>query len=268
MALKDILVHIDNTQHCGVMLDLAIGLAQKHKAHLTGLFVISRPHYRPEHGSAELEAAEAQRIFQRKTAQAGISAHWLCDDSTVSGVSMAQLINAHAYTSDLVMVGQSDHSSRVGDMPSDLPEKLVLGSGRPVLIVPFAGKFNTVGERIMVAWKAGRESTRAVHDALYFLQDAKHVGVLIVTPPGVESPTKPSRTDVCAHLARLDISAKMDEVVGADIPVGDVLLNQAWEEGCDLLVTGAYTHSSGGMVLSPVASHILKHMTMPVLMSH
>ena len=53
-------------------------------------------------------------------------------------------------------------------------------SGRPVLAVPFAGEFPTVGERVLVAWNASREAARALNDALPLLIGAKQVTVLAI----------------------------------------------------------------------------------------
>ncbi|WP_298435029.1 universal stress protein [Geobacter sp.] len=261
MTFKDVLVHVDNTQQCTARLDLAVGLAKRHRAHLTGLYVISYPHYRPRHESTELKAAEAEASFRQKTAQVGISAEWLCVDWAVAGVSMTEIVTLHAYHRDLVIVGQTHE----GDTPPDLPERVVSGSGRPVLIVPYAGTFETVGEQVMVAWKPGRESVRALNDAMPFLLDARQATVVTVN----SSDSGEDLGNVCTHLARHGVTAKGEELMAGDIPVGDMLLNQAWEDGSDLLVMGAYTHTiRGTFAIGQVARHVLRHMTMPVLMSH
>jgi nucleotide-binding universal stress UspA family protein len=45
-------------------------------------------------------------------------------------------------------------------------------------------------------------------------------------------------------------------------------MNYAWENGCDLIVMGAYAHLARGTVnLGPVAKQLFEHMTLPVLMS-
>ena len=269
MPIKDILVHIDNSHHCGVVLDLAIGLARKHQARLTGLHVISHPHYKPQLATVEATAEELRACFSKKTAESKISAEWQCIESAVSGVSMAEIVSFHALYKDLVIVGQADHTATSDNVEYDLPERVVLGAGRPVLIIPYAGTFRSVGERVMIAWKAGRESTRALHDAMPFLLTAREVGVVSVNPPvEAESSDKEPCGEICAHLACHGIHAKVEELVGTTIPVGDVLLNQSWENGCDLLVMGAYTHSPRGFVLGTIAKDILRHMTLPVLMSH
>jgi len=270
MAFKDILVHIDNSPNCAARLALAIGIAKQHQAHLTGLYVIMHPYYKPEHESNGLMAADAEASFRQETAQAGIAAEWLCVDWSVTGVSMTEIVNLHAYHKDLVIVGQTDRSSRKGDVPADLPERVVVGSGRPVLVVPYAGTFAISGKRVMVAWRAGRESVRALSDAMPFLVDAQQVCVLAVNPPTAEEgPGRSCCDDITTHLSRHGVDAKVEKFAAADIQVGDLLLNRAWEEGCELLVMGAYSHTARGtLALGRVAKDVLRHMTVPVLMSH
>ena len=41
-----------------------------------------------------------------------------------------------------------------------------MAAGRPVLVVPYAGNFETVGKRILVAWDGTREANRALNDRL------------------------------------------------------------------------------------------------------
>jgi hypothetical protein len=60
----------------------------------------------------------------------------------------------------------------------DFPEYLVLNTGRPVLIIPYAGSFPTIGKRPMIAWDASRAATRAVTDALPLLKEADLVQVV------------------------------------------------------------------------------------------
>ena len=54
-----------------------------------------------------------------------------------------------------------------------------------------------------------------------------------------------------------------------DISVGDLLLNRIATEGSTLLVMGGTAPGRlGSSSLGEVARHILRHMTVPVLMSH
>ena len=269
MDFKDILVHVDNSKQCASRLDLAINLARKHKAHLTGLYVVTHPHYKPQSETDNFKVKEAEELFRLKTSGADISAEWLSVDWSVSGISMVEVLNYHAHQKDLVIVGQTDPGVRDSDVPPDLPERVVMGSGRPVLIVPYAGTFDKIGERVIVAWKAGRASARAVNDAMPFLVKAKQVCVLSIKTAGDHQDViKRPDGDICTHLKRYDIEIREENLVTGDIPVADILMNYAWENGCDLIVSGAYAHTFRGTPnLGLVARHLLEKMTLPVLMS-
>ncbi len=269
MAYKDILVHLDSSTHSKSKLALAIDLARRHKAHLTGLYVISHPHYKPELGNAEQRETEIRLEFERETGHAGIGAEWRCVECGATGVSVTEIVTMHAYCKDLVIVGQTEHGAEVDDIPADLPERLVLGAGRPVLIVPYTGNFSRVGERVLVAWRSGRESVRALGDAMPFLETADQVGVIEVDPTFGETARELPGADLTANLARHGITNSDTKITAGNIPIGDILLNHAWEGGYDLLVMGAYTRTlRGAMKLGDAAKHVLKHMTVPVLISH
>jgi len=54
-----------------------------------------------------------------------------------------------------------------------------------------------------------------------------------------------------------------------DIKVGDMILSRAADAGADAIVMGAYGHSRlREFVLGGATAHVLRHMTVPVLMSH
>jgi len=74
---------------------------------------------------------------------------------------------------------------------------------------------------------------------------------------------------LCVHLGLHGVAARSEHIIVEDISIGDALLNRISVEGDDLLVMGAYAHTRlGSLTLGDVARHILKHMTVPVLMSH
>lgn len=271
MQFKDILVLVDDSPQSAARIDVAISLAKRNGAHLTGLYVITHSHYSPLQEGAAERMEEARRQFSDKTSSASVDAEWSCVDWPVSGVSMAEIVTRHGYYKDLIIVGQVPKGQipkGTGEAPSDLPERVVKASGRPVLVVPFAGSFPEVGSEVMVAWNGGRESVRALRDAMPFLQFAERVSVLAVRPADAEQVGNPA-ADLAHHLDRHGVKAEVDTVVAGELPVGDIMLNAAWEKGCNLLVMGAYTYSSRGtLALGAVARHILDHMPMPVLMSH
>src|SRR3954454_13493204 len=146
----------------------------------------------------------------------------------------------------------------------------MLSSGRPVLAVPYAGQFERVGERVLVAWNASRESTRAVNDALPLLRGAKVVTILAVNPrQGIEGHGDVPAADIALHLARHGVKAEAAHTVAKDISEGDALLSYAADIGADLIVAGAYGHSRAReLVFGGVTRTLIAEMTAPVLLSH
>jgi len=271
MALQDILLHLENSAAGAVRLDLAISLASAHGAHLKGLSVLSHPYYTPSPGKAQQsDTDDLQALFLEKTSAAGISAEWLHVDWTVVGVTVTEIITLYAYYADLVIVGQPDHSSHSRTIPVDLPERLGLGAGRPILVVPYTGVFSSF-ERVMVGWKAGRESVRALNDAMPFLEQASHVSIVTASGSGTASDAPDiAGRQITSHLARHQVTAQQEELFApSGFPIGDLLLNHACDQKMDLLVMGGYAQTRrGAYVIGPVAAHLLSHMTLPVLISH
>jgi nucleotide-binding universal stress UspA family protein len=264
VGLTEILVHIDHHGSSAARVEVAIRLAKQHQARLTGLLIVR--HGYPAVGDVEA----AQQLFNQQTAKAGVEGRWVCQDGTKLEASMADLLLYHASFQDLVIVGQGSPESAWVGVPFDFPEKIILEAGRPVLVVPYAGTFAHVGERVLVAWKQGRASTRAIADALPILKQAQQVAFLTkIQSKDFLGLGDSLLAELCAHVARHGVTARAGCVLAEDLPFGDVLLNRAFDESYDLLVVGAYAHGpEEKRVLGSVASHLLREMTVPVLLSH
>jgi nucleotide-binding universal stress UspA family protein len=146
----------------------------------------------------------------------------------------------------------------------------VMTSGRPVLAIPFAGDFPTLGERVLVAWNASREAARAVNDALPLMAAAKQVTVLAINPQrGIGRQGDVPAADIALHLARHGVKAEAAHTVANDISDGEALLSYAADVGADLIVSGAYGHSRAReLVFGGVTRTLIAEMTAPVLLSH
>ncbi len=278
MSVKDLLVHVDHGPHNAARVDAAIALAAAHEAHLIGLYAIALPqipgYIRAEIGEelfrhqAELAVGYAERAeaeFSAKCEQAGVRSEW----RTVEGKAEPAL-QLHGRYTDVVVVGQRDPEADDVTTDPDLPDRLILSIGRPVLVIPKAGRFPVIGERILVAWDASRLATRAVNDAMPFLVRAKKVTVLAINPEsGDGGHGEIPSADICLHLARHGVHADAEHVFADDVGAGDMLLSRAADHGVDMLVMGAYGHTRWReLVLGGMTRHLLLHMTVPVLMSH
>jgi len=276
MTYKTLLVHVDNGKHCPARLDMAIQLARRFDAHLVGLHAMTAvrlPAYAiAEAGSTLIEAQSsvvreqerlARSLFLKATAGAALTnAEWrVSTDDAVDATTL------HARYADLVVVGQPRERDGAG-VEMDFPGRLVLAAGRPVLVVPYAGRFDNPGKRILVAWNAGREATRAVTDAIPLLREAEQVLVVAFNPTGTAHGTVPG-ADIGLYLARHGVNVEVAYHRADDIDVGNQLLSRVADLGVDLIVMGAYGHSRmRELIMGGVTRTILESMTAPVLLSH
>ena len=282
MALKDILVHLDGAPRSKIRLDVAAKLATQCGAHVIGVHVIDIPSANyfygvampfvptnPEEivGRMRADATEAaapiEAAFRDCMRRNGLQGEW----RLVEG-SPAAMVALHARYADMTVVGQPNSYE-----PQDsdaITVTTVMTSGRPVLAIPFAGDFPTLGERVLVAWNASREAARAVNDALPLIAAAKQVTVLAINPQrGIGGLGDVPAADIALHLARHGVKAEAAHTVAKDISDGEALLSYAADIGADLIVSGAYGHSRAReLVFGGVTRTLIAEMTAPVLLSH
>jgi len=188
----------------------------------------------------------------------------------VPHVDLAAVVLDHGRAVDLIVAGQTDPDWDLSPL-LDFPERLALESGRPVLVVPYAGRYPEIGRNVVIAWKAGRESARAAFDALPFLLQAKTVQILEVKEGRGRDDAEALAPDtsIAAALARHGIKPTVRTSIATDISVGDEMLSRVADAGADLLVMGAYGHSRmRELVFGGATRDIARHMTVPTLFSH
>jgi nucleotide-binding universal stress UspA family protein len=283
---KDLLVHLDEGARSSTRLKVAVDLAKRSAAHLTGIFVIDIPGsdlfygagmpYAGGGGMSDMvnslradASARADAVgedFREAIRREGLEGEWrVVDGDTVA------LLALHARYADMTILGQpNDEEPYKGPSADAVLVNVMMSSGRPVLAVPYAGRFEHIGDRVLIAWNASRESTRAVNDALPLLRGAKMVTVLAVNPKhGIEGHGDVPAADIALHLARHGVKAEAAHTIAKDISEGDALLSYAADLGADLIIAGGYGHSRAReMVFGGVTRTLLQEMTVPMLLSH
>lgn len=153
----------------------------------------------------------------------------------------------------------------VGDgVPRDLLEVLVLGCGRPVIIVP-DNRPLPPPDTILVCWKDCAEAARAVSAALPLLKRAQRVVVASVE----ETSPAPSLADFIRQLAWHGIQADALCLDHPKTSVSAALLAAAQRVGADLMVMGAYRRSPlREVVFGGVTQAILDKCDIGVLVAH
>lgn len=164
---------------------------------------------------------------------------------------------------DLVVLSRPDpKSSAETDI---LLEAALFETGRAVLTVP-PSAVPSIGSTVMVAWNGSTETAHALGASMPILKLAKKVHVLSVeggTVPG------PSGGDVVRYLCRHGLDVQARHIASPTAPVGETLLAEAMELGCDLMVKGAYTQSRlRQLVFGGPTRHIITNAQLPVLFAH
>jgi nucleotide-binding universal stress UspA family protein len=282
MSYKNIVVHVDQSPLAHHRIELAAQLARSQEAHLVGAAFtgINIELYRnssvafggpPCITQAELDeiaraALTAAERFEAQARAVGVSAERRMSDDDVEVGLLLQ-----ARYADLVVLSQSDPDALGAAIVRQLPESLALNSGRPVLVVPYAGHYTHLDRHALVAWDGSRAATRALTDALPLLRRSARVTLALFDPQrqyGVHG-DEPG-ADMALYLARHGVKVEVLSQPKPDgVDTGNALLSLAADCDADLLVMGAYGHSRWReILLGGTTRRVLESMTLPVLMSH
>jgi len=268
-AFKSILVHMDASPRSVVRLRLAETLASRYDATLSAAYAATPAAMMGAlawgEGSSMLAAAAAEidadnlRHARARFDQAGLG--WRAEWRELAGDVPMRAFTRAALTADLLMLGQYDRSDPGGRIvPSDFAESVVIGSGKPAIVVPCAGDFVGLWKSVLVAWKPTRESARAIAAALPLLQAAQHVHV---------TAWDGDPREVEPWLRRHGVTPTFHREPDAGREIGEMILSHAADLGADLLVMGCYGHGRAReQVLGGASRTIMDSMTVPVLMAH
>jgi nucleotide-binding universal stress UspA family protein len=276
MTYKTILVHLNDSRRVERVLEPAAQLAARFDSHLIGFHAYSAVPASPipmtSSALGSIVAAERRNseviadTFKRITSGKPYVAEWQLQK--VPHVDLADVVMERGRVADLIVAGQTDPEWDLSPL-MDFPERLALESGRPVLVIPYAGRYATVGRRVVIAWKRSREAARAVFDALPLLREAEAVHILEIKDHAEDANTLARDTAIAAALGRHGIKPEVRTSTASDISVGDEILSRASDLDADLLVMGAYGHSRfRELVFGGATRHIARHMTLPTLLSH
>ncbi|MDB5642155.1 MAG: universal stress protein [Hyphomicrobiales bacterium] len=274
MAIKDILLLLDNDGEGQAAAAYAGALAQTFGAHLTAAgiaFEILAPASFAGDYPYEMLAAITEQSRDR-AAQAYEKLRTTAPDSLRSELVQIDALPGQARDDfarlarhfDLTIIGQASEPN--GDVEL-MAEAALFGSGRPVLFVPRIQTKAPGFDRALIAWDGSQPAARALSDAMPLLEKAKTIEVVSIAGPRTSYKELPG-FNITRHLSRHGLNAELKRLpMSGD--VGDTLLSYAADAGSDFLVMGGYGHSRlREFVLGGTTRTILSTMTLPVLMSH
>jgi len=276
VEIKDVVVFADGRPQTSGAIEFAIRLAEEHEAHLTAAFVwpplatddpggyVRGPAIRhlidAYHAETSRLESACRASFERAASRTGLRTAW-------RSIQPHEDLVTHARYADLAIVARSD-STALGGLPLGVPQSIVLGSGRPVIVLP-PEPVASAGHRVLVAWNASREAARAVADALPFLTRADAVQVLVVdAEPHPTGHGEEPGADIAQHLARHGAKVDVRRLSSGGVAVGRLILSGAAAFDADLVVMGAYGHSRlTEFVFGGATRTALQEAGLPVLMS-
>ncbi|MCE4556747.1 universal stress protein [Roseateles cellulosilyticus] len=278
MGYPSILVHLDNGRTTPGRIATAVCLAERFDAHLTGLAPTGWASIPPDVGGALGLAAYQEATMDALREQADDCVRHFLEQASGGNLRSyegradvgfaEEVMTLAARYCDLTVVTQPDPD--LAQSPR-IAEELLLRSGRPLLVLPYAGDAALPpAPRVLVGWNGSREAARALHDALPLLRAATSVQVAVFeAPDDIDSPHGDlPGADIGLWLARHRVKVDVNFVPVA-VSAGEALLSHAADASADLIVAGGYGHSRfREAVLGGVTRTLLRSSPVPVLLSH
>lgn len=274
VGYKSLLVHLELGRSNEHLLQVAGVLSERFDARVLGVAACAPPMtiygdiglagdaWVAARDAVDQQIGTAESEFRDAFRDRAVAVDWR---SMKDYADLAQCIARQARTADLVItaVGQGDMFDGTRALSTGA---LVMQVGRPVLLVPLAHPPTTF-DRVLVGWKDGRETRRAVADALPLLRCAQ-VTVVEVVKEGHMDAARRHLDDVVAWLLQHDVAARAFPVTSSGDDAAD-LRSVADSEHCDVIVAGAYGHSRmREWILGGVTKDLLMNPRRCCLVSH
>lgn len=281
MSWKDILVIVSEAAADEPAIALGEALAaQSGGCHLAAAFLTPLPDeplaYEPtvvagvwaellgrarQEAEVERKKVEARLTQTRKDAELRTAEALSRDLGRVAAV--------HARYADVAVMTRPSEGAGV-ELREEIIEGVLFHSGRPALIAPPGWKGASVGKRVVIAWDASREATRALSEADDLLEFAEAVTVVTVdAKPKMFGHGDQPGANIAGHLSRRGLPAQVQNVDSAGRSASATILDTAQALNADLIVMGGYAHSRlRELVFGGATRELLRNTTVPLLMAH
>ena len=141
-------------------------------------------------------------------------------------------------------------------------ESIMLGSGRPVLIVPREWQARRC-ENAVIGWNDSVQASRALATTIPWLKMMQSVTVVL-------SRARAARADIVqGYLSTHGIDASVVVLNRGELDTGEALLERCREVSADFLVVGGYSRARPRQLLfGGVTRHLMKHTDIVTVMVH
>ncbi|MGB3245074.1 MAG: universal stress protein [Sulfitobacter sp.] len=278
MGPKTILVCLTTPQNTETLLKVAVPLARKHNAHLVGLHTIEallvypgiamhipEPAFAAFNTSQKEEAEAIKEIFAKYTKTEDFVSEFRLVHA--EAVSASERMVESARAADLVIMAHEDENNDRYDQ-RQAQIQVIRESGRPVIVVPLDYDGPEIGANVVLGWSDTREAARAAHDMLGITDAGANLTVLRVGKTPQDAMKDADAIDVVEMFARHGLKSSLEHRDPMGDSISDVLNRVAFEQGADLIVTGAFGHSrTYDFVIGATSYALLRDHRIPVLFS-
>jgi nucleotide-binding universal stress UspA family protein len=278
MAFRTVLLAMGTGQD-DVELERAIAICEALGAHLNVLVlgiappppaspygVVSNDIWAGEIREGQEEAqARAERVKAR-LAEAGLSAS--VEAQYVDRGTVATLAARSARYADLTLLTPQVEGFDL--LQTWVMNGALFESGRPVVLLPKGETSFPKPKRVMIAWDASVEASKAVLDAVGLMQGAEAVDAVLIDPvPSFEGHGPEPGMDLATYLARHGIRITVHRLPKQGREVSDILNQTVTDLGADLIVMGGFGHSRlRQRIFGGTTTDMVKQAKVAVLMAH
>ncbi len=280
MTYKTILVSLNEIGRLAEVLAAAQQLGRSLGSHVSGLYVVPAVQVYPSVGFEAApqvfegnrtyfkdNAAKVRGLFEEAMKREGVSFDFHMIDARTPLI--ADDVIAFGRSTDAIIVSATNPDEVTG-VERDFVEQVIMGAGRPVIILPATGEAKISLDEVVLGWDGGREAARAAFDALPLLKAAKKVRIVRADPqkdPALRGAVPGA--DLAETLARHGVKAETQGFPTDGYDAGQALLRCADDCGAGLIVMGAYGHSRlTEFIFGGATRFVLSRLHRPVLMSH
>ncbi|MFQ5935394.1 MAG: universal stress protein [Acidiferrobacterales bacterium] len=283
MAVKTILVPVEDDVLNQAVLDTALAGARRFEAHLELLYVRPDPQGMLPYATLGMSAGMKQSVIEAAERSATETADRLrtafeqfCRDNEVVMVDkppapeqasaawfeatghLSEALTRRGRLADLIFVARLSAQTPT----PQILETALLETGKPVIIVP-PKSHQCIASHVTIGWNASAEAARAVSEAMPCLAKAESVTVLASRKRAT------SANELVDYLGWHGVKAAVQIFDSGSRSVGETLLDESRKLSADLLVIGGYTRTRARQLLfGGVTSHLLDAADIPVLMAH
>ncbi len=288
MAIKSVLVPLSEGPGCFHVLETAFVVARRFGAHITGVHALrnaesSEPYVFAnltgslkeavvsESARATQQAADSIREkFEAACSQAGVALRPPVNDGEVTasfevieGRPVDVLIECARLADVTAIASPQLGTNTIRQTPiGETLESIMMGSGRPVLIVPQAWQAKPC-QHAAVGWNDSVQSARALAVTIPWLRMMETVTVLVSNARVSRAPR------VVQYLQTHGINADVRTLDRGEQTAGEAILQRCDDLGADFLVVGGYSRARPRQLLfGGVTRHLMKNTDVITVMVH